>query len=76
MLDYGVEAHRRLHEEKDPFKCTINNCGRVFSSMKSLRHHQKTWHNSKGTESIAEQQLREKILKLQQKYKVVNSLTS
>lgn len=67
---FNLESHRRLHEETDPFKCTINNCNRVFASIKSLRRHQVTWHNSKGTESPTEQQLREKILKLQQKYKV------
>ena len=65
----SLETHRRLHEEEDPFKCTINNCNRVFSSMKSLKKHQVTWHNTKGTASPTEQLLREKFLKLQQKYK-------
>lgn len=59
----------RLHEEQDPYKCTINNCNRVFSSMKSLKKHQVTWHNSKGTESQTEQMLRERILRLQRKQK-------
>ena len=58
-----------MHEEQDPFKCTINNCNRVFSSMKSLKKHQVTWHNSNGKESQVEHMLREKILKLQQKQK-------
>ena len=37
--------------------------------MKSLKKHQVTWHNIKGTISPTEQVLREKFLKLQQKYK-------
>ena len=43
----------------------------MFASLKSLRRHQVTWHNTKGTESPTEQLLREKILKLQQKYNVI-----
>ena len=57
-----LDAHRRLHEEEEPYKCKINNCNRCFSSVKSLRKHQAVWHNSKGTESQVEQQLREKLM--------------
>ena len=68
-----LEIHMRLHTEDDPYKCTYKGCNRSFSSPKSLKHHEAVWHNATGSEPTVEHDLREKIIRLQNRYRVNNS---
>ena len=65
-----LEIHMRLHTEDDPYKCTYKGCNRSFSSPKSLKHHEAVWHNAAGNEPSVEHDLREKIIRLQNRYRV------
>lgn len=69
-----VEIHMRLHTEDDPYKCTYKGCNRTFSSPKSLKHHEAVWHNAAGNEPTIEHNLREKILRLQNRYRVFHCM--
>lgn len=60
----------RLHTEEDPYRCTFKGCNRCFSSPKSLKRHETIWHNSAGGEPSIEHILREKVLRLQNRYRV------
>ena len=62
----------RLHTEEDPYRCTFKGCNRSFSSPKSLKRHESIWHNSTSGEPSIERILREKILRLQNRYRVFN----
>ena len=66
-----AEIHMRLHTEEEPYRCKVKGCGRTFSSSKSLRRHEHLWHNMDGEEPTVEHQLRERILRLQTRHKVV-----
>ena len=63
-----LEIHMRLHVEEDPYRCTFKGCNRCFSSPKSLKRHQDIWHNTTEGEPSIEHILREKILRLQNRY--------
>ena len=68
-----LEIHMRLHTEDDPYKCTYKGCNRSFSSPKSLKHHEAVWHNATGSEPTVEHDLREKIIRLQNRSRVYYS---
>ena len=71
LIVFIVEIHMRLHTEEEPYRCKVKGCGRTFSSSKSLRRHEHLWHNMDGEEPTVEHQLRERILRLQTRHKVV-----
>ena len=44
-----------------------------YAGCKSLKHHEAVWHNATGSEPTVEHDLREKIIRLQNRYRVNNS---